>query len=158
MRVEVSVVIEAEPEKVWAEIVDVERWHEWTESITSIELLSDGPLHEGSRARVKQPRLLTATWEVTEIDDGHGFTWESTVRGLHSFGVHGVEPVPGGAKATLALEQRGILATLASPFTRPMVRKYVEMEAAGLRQRVLDRASAGGGLADREGESEASHS
>ena len=52
---------------------DVERWPQWTESVTSVQRLEPGPLAMGSRARIKQPRLLRATWQVTAIEAGRSF-------------------------------------------------------------------------------------
>ena len=40
MLFETTIEIEAPRETVWSTLADVERWHEWTASVTSIELLT----------------------------------------------------------------------------------------------------------------------
>jgi len=69
--------IGASPERVWAVMRDVERWHEWTSTVRSIRLRRRSPLRVGSRAFVRQPRLLPAWWVVTDLQDGREFRWIS---------------------------------------------------------------------------------
>ena len=70
--------IDAPAQSLWEVLFDVARWPEWTPTIDSVELLDDGPLQVGSRARIRQPRLPRATWQVTEVVEGRSFTWEAT--------------------------------------------------------------------------------
>ena len=67
--------IAARAQLVYEVYTDVERWPEWAASVTSVERLDQGPLRVGSRARIKQPRLPTTVWEVTEVVAGRSFTW-----------------------------------------------------------------------------------
>jgi hypothetical protein len=131
MQYEQTVAIDATPEVVWSVISDVERWPEWTASIRSVELLTPGPLAVGSRARVRQPKLPTAVWEVTELRPGRSFTWVNRSPGMTSTGVHSVSDA---GVATLRIEQTGPLSVLALPFL-PLTKKYVQLEAAGLKRR-----------------------
>ena len=91
--------VAAPPDRVWAVIRDVEKWHEWTASITSIELLDGRPLAVGSRARVRQPKLPVAVWQVTEMEEGRSFRWETRGPGFVATGIHAVAPSGGGSVA-----------------------------------------------------------
>jgi uncharacterized protein YndB with AHSA1/START domain len=42
MRYEIEVDIDSTPEAVWAVLADVERWPEWTPSMTLVRRLEDG--------------------------------------------------------------------------------------------------------------------
>ena len=133
---QIAVDIAAPPERVWAVLLDVERWHEWTASITSIELLDPGPLRAGSRARVIQPRLPAATWQVTRLAPDRGFFhWAVPNTGVTVTGCHHVEQSGSGTRATLWLEFTGILAPFIAWLLHNQNRRYVTMEAEGLKRR-----------------------
>lgn len=130
----VDVEIAAPPDRVWAVIREVERWHEWTASITSVELL-DGPLAVGHRTLVRQPKLPPAVWRVTEFVEGRGFAWVSKGPGFAVTGRHEVAPKGAGSVATLSLEHAGIFGPLLARLTRGITARYVAMEAEGLKRR-----------------------
>ncbi|RBM22038.1 polyketide cyclase [Prauserella sp. PE36] len=135
MRFEVVRHIDATPDVVWAALVDVERWPEWTDSVTSVRRLGTGPLQVGSEARVKQPRLAAQVWRVTELTERRSFTWEARGPGLTTIGGHVLaEDANGAVTATLSLEQRGPLAPVLGFALGGMVRRYVTMEADGLKR------------------------
>ena len=107
--------IPAGPDRVWAVLADVERWSEWTPSVIRIRRLDPGPLAVGSRVRIHQPRLLPAIWRIGELAEGRRFTW-----------------------VTLSVRFEGLLASLVARLTRNLNRRYLELEAAGLRRRSID--------------------
>ena len=135
MELSVSVDIAAPPERVWAIMSDVERWHEWTASITSIQLLDTGPLAVGSKARVRQPQLLPAVWTVTAIEANRHFSWTTGGPGVLVTGRHSAEGIDGGTRATLSLRYEGLLGGLVGWLTRGLTDRYLNLEAAGLKRR-----------------------
>lgn len=135
MDFKVTVDIAAPPRTVWSVIRDVEHWHEWTPSITSIKRLNDGPLRVGSRAVVQQPKLPKNEFTVTVLEEDRGFDWESRSPGLRGIGRHWVEPAAGGSRVTLGVDFRGVLAPLIRLIYGGLTQRYIEMEAAGLKRR-----------------------
>lgn len=136
MNTVVTIDISASPERAWAVMSDVERWPEWTESVSDVEMLTDGPLAAGSKARVKQPKFPPVVWRVTSMQDGRSFEWENASPAMRSVGRHTVEPTGGGSRVTLEIEQTGLFASLLGWWLKGVSRKYVEMEARGLKQRL----------------------
>ena len=130
-----AVEIVAPPERVWAVLADLERWPEWTPSVTSIELLVPGPLAVGTRARVSQPKLKPAVWEVTEVKANRSFTWVTRQPGLVVTGLHQLEPIEKGTLATVAVRFSGLLGPLVGRLTRRLNHRYLAFEADGLRKR-----------------------
>ncbi|QLQ40023.1 SRPBCC family protein [Micromonospora robiginosa] len=136
MRFVEVVEIAADVERVWAVQSDIERWAEWTPSVTAAHRLEPGPLALGSTARLTQPRLRPAVWRVTEIDPPYAFVWESTAPGVRSRGEHRLVPLDDGrTRAELVLAQTGPLAGLVGLVGGATMRRYLRQEADGLRRR-----------------------
>lgn len=136
MYIEERVEIDAPPERVWAVMSDVERWHEWTASITSIQRRESGPLRVGASARVEQPKVPAVVWVVTDLQPGRSFTWVAGNLLFRSAGSHTVEQrAGGGSVATLTVRSRGLLLPLLRSRFEALTREYVALEAAGLKRR-----------------------
>jgi carbon monoxide dehydrogenase subunit G len=135
MEYTVTTDIDATPQAVWQILADVEHWPEWTASMTSIDRLDDGPLAVGSRARVKQPKLPTADFVVTDLEPGASFEWTSKRTGMTSVGDHRISPRANGSEVKLTFRITGALAPVVSAFGRKLIRNYVDTEAAGLKRR-----------------------
>lgn len=139
-RFSIEIDVPAPPERAWAVMSDVERWHEWTPSITRVSLLRGKTLQPGSRAFVRQPRLPPALWKVTQLEPGRCFTWVSGGPGFRAVGTHAVAPAPGGTRVHLAIEYQGVLGGLFGRLTAALTNRYLEYEANGLKRRSLDPA------------------
>jgi uncharacterized membrane protein len=134
---EATIDVDAPPEAVWAVVSDVELWPEWTDSISKVEKLDSGPLRVGTRAKVSQPRLPTVVWQVTEVDEPNGFAWRAGLPGARSVADHRIEARPeGGSRVTLSIDMTGSVGALLARMTAGMTRRYLEMEARGLKSRV----------------------
>ena len=131
----ISVQIDAPPERVWPVMSDVERWHEWTPTIRSVRRTNAGPFQVGARARVYQPKLPPANWIVTALHEGRGFVWESRAPGVHVIARHTIEPVGTGSRATLSIQYSGTIGTLFGRLTAAINRRYIALEADGLKRR-----------------------
>jgi uncharacterized membrane protein len=134
MKLETTIDTSAGLGDTWAALVDVTQWPRWTKSITSVRRLDDGPLRVGSRARVKQPGMPWLVWEVTELRDREAFTWAARSPGVRTAGVHRLRANPDGStRITLELDQTGPLAGLVGALMGARSRRFLGMEAAGLK-------------------------
>ncbi len=130
-----SIEIDAEAARVWQVFVDVERWSEWTASIQSIVAL-DGPgIEVGKRFEIKQPRLPKLVWEVTEVEPGTSWAWRQRSPGGTTTAVHEVIPTAGGTLVRQRIEQRGPIGVLVGVLMRGTTKRYLQLEAEGLKAR-----------------------
>ena len=135
MRLSRTIEIAAPPEVVWSVWRDVERWPEWTASVTSVEPLAPGPFAVGYRARVLQPKLPRAVWQVTELEEGRRFVWVYGSPGVRLTASHRVEPSAAGTRAESYVEFSGPFGGLVGRMTRATTERYLSMEAEGLKAR-----------------------
>jgi uncharacterized membrane protein len=129
-----SVEIDADPGHVWNVLTDVERWPDWTPSTRSARRLDTGPFGPDSRVRIEQPRLPAAVWQVTRFEPGTSFTWVSVRGGVRTEGHHRLVRRPDGLTVELGIAQTGALAWLAGALYGRLTRRYVALEARGLKR------------------------
>jgi uncharacterized membrane protein len=130
----IDVDIKASPDRVLAVLCDIERWPEWTSTMTSVRRMDDGPLVVGSRAQIRQPKLLPAVWQVTELDERRSFTWVTRSPGVRVKAGHLVEADGVGSRVRLSLEYSGLLGSLVARIYRHLNERYLAIEAKGLRE------------------------
>ena len=129
-----TIEIEAPPARIWAALHDIEHWSEWTPTVINIRRLNAGPLAVGTRAIVRQPKLLPARWQVTEIEEGRGFTWSTVGPGLLVTAHHYIEGAASSSRVTLSLDFLGLLGTIVARLTRGLNARYLALEAQGLKK------------------------
>jgi uncharacterized protein YndB with AHSA1/START domain len=140
-RFNVAFHIDAPPERVFAVLCDVERWPEWTSSMTRVQRLDRGTFGIGAKARVIQPKLRAATWQVTELQENRSFTWVAQSPGVRIKAGHFVEAEGGGSRGSLSLEFGGFLGPIAARLYRRLIEQYMNTEAQGLKRRSEDRSA-----------------
>ena len=118
----------------WAVLRDVTDWPRWTRSMTTVERLDDGPLRLGSQLRIKQPGMQPLVWEVTTFEDEAEFSWTNRSPGVRTVGRHLLHANgDGSTRITLELRQTGPIAGLLNLMFGRRNRRYLELEAAGLK-------------------------
>lgn len=140
-----SVEIDAPARLVWDVFSDVERWPDWTASVTSLAGLDGAALAVGRRFAIKQPGLQKLVWKVTEIDPGVSWTWVHRSPGVLVSARHDV--LAQSKSSTLVrqrLDQRGLLGALVGRLTVKRTKRFLELEAQGLKARSEQLSRAGG--------------
>ncbi|HEY7769356.1 SRPBCC family protein [Longimicrobium sp.] len=136
--------VEAPPDVVFAVLSEVERWHEWTPTVTRVERLGDAgaPLAVGGRLRIVQPKVPPAEWTVTALEPGRGFRIVSRSPGATVEANHWAEPMSGGhrSRVTLSVTFGGFLGRIIGWVMRGLSERYLAQEAAGLKRRCEERA------------------
>jgi uncharacterized membrane protein len=131
-----SIEINAPASLVWNVLADVEHWPSWTPTITSVTKLTPGPLVVGMAARILQPKLPPAVWQVTEIHAGRDFTWVNSRPGVRVIAAHVVEATPNGCRLTVSIRFAGFLGPLVGMFVRKLNEEYLATETKGMKQYV----------------------
>ena len=90
----------------------------------------------GRKVDIRQPRLPRLTWIVTELDAGRQWTWTNTSPGATAVARHELTQASDGRTVVrLSIGQRGVLGRPVGWLLRRRTRRYLRMEAEGLRQR-----------------------
>jgi uncharacterized membrane protein len=131
-----TVTIDAPPPQVWRVLLDVHTWPTWTKSVRAVTVLDLGPLQTGSTVRIAQPRLPVTDWTVDTLVPGRSFTWTSRRPGVSTVAEHNLEPHADGSAVTLVLRLSGPLAGVSGRMFGRLIRRYMQMEANGLKSRV----------------------
>lgn len=135
MRFEQSIDIDAPKQRVWDVLSDLEAWPQRIETVDDVELLTPAPVGEGSRVRLKQPRLPEGIWEVTAWDAPSYFEYRQQSSGITSVAGHRVEALDEGrSRLTLTLEMRGLLVAVVALFWKGLTNRYMTLEAQGMKR------------------------
>jgi uncharacterized membrane protein len=135
MRFKESIDIDAQQERVWEVLSDLEAWPRRIETVDVVELLTPAPMSKGSRVRLKQPKLPEGTWDITVWDAPSYFEWRQKSGGITSVAGHRVEMLEEGrSRLTLSLDMRGPLIPVIGLFYRGLTNRYMTIEAQGMKR------------------------
>lgn len=126
----------APPHQVWETLIAVERWSEWTRSVSSAQRLDEGPLAVGSRTRIVQPKMIPTIWQVSNLNErDRYFVWETGRPGIKVRASHLVERTDRGSLVTLTLTYSGLLGFVMAHQLKDLNWEYLTAEAEGLKTR-----------------------
>jgi uncharacterized membrane protein len=135
MRFEKTIEIEASQQRVWDVLSDIEAWPQRLDTVDSVELLTPAPLTQGSRVRLKQPKLGEGTWDVTVWEAPSFFEWVQKMSGATTVASHRVEALGAGrARLTLTIDMRGLLIPIFGRFYRNLTNDYMQREAEAMKR------------------------
>ncbi len=134
MRYEQTTSAAATVAQAWTALADVTAFPKWTKSMTEVRALDGAPLRTGNRYRIRQPGLPVIVWRATEVREGESFVWEARSPGVRTVAFHRLAANPDGTtQITIGLDQTGALAGLVGALIGGRTRRYLAMEAAGLK-------------------------
>ena len=132
--------INAPAELVWDVFSDVERWPEWTASVTRLTGLDGPDIAVGKRFEIKQPRMPKLVWTVTEVKPGTSWTWVQRSPGGSTVARHDVIATTNNhTLVQQQLDQRGPIGAVVARLMRKMTIRYLDLEAQGLTARSEER-------------------
>ena len=114
---------------------NLEAWPQRIETVDIVELLTPAPVGEGSRVRLKQPKLPEGRWEITVWDAPSYFEFRQQSGGVTNVAGHRVEALEEGrSRLTLTLDMRGLLVPVVAPFYKGLTNRYMTIEAQGVKR------------------------
>ena len=132
-----SISINASQEVIWKVLSDVANWHNWTPTVTKVEVLDQPELKLGNRYKVYQPKLQPAIWTVTVLTPPSNFTWESRMPGMLMVADHILKPInTSQTEVTLTFAFQGWLGEIIGRLYRKTVESYIKTEAQSLKKQV----------------------
>ncbi|WP_017623884.1 SRPBCC family protein [Nocardiopsis chromatogenes] len=135
MRYETTRQIAARPEEVWPVLTDVERWPEWSPTVSSVRALDGGTMRLGARYRLVQRRTPPAVWSVTVFAPGREFTWDTRFLGARMTAEHHLDAADGATRVRLVLSLEGRAAPVLASIVGARMRRFVDIEATALKWR-----------------------
>jgi uncharacterized membrane protein len=132
-----AIIINASQEAVWKVFSDVTCWHEWTPTVSKVEVIDQPELKLGHRFKVFQPKLQPAEWTVTVLEPPSKFIWESKAPGMHMIAEHiMISKAENQTEVTLVFIFKGWFGNFISKFYGKTAQAYIQREAQALKTKV----------------------
>ena len=110
--------------------------HAAADVVTELVGLDGRELAVGKRFQIKQPKLPTLVWRVIDLEPGVSWTWAQRSAGGSTLAHHTLSPLPEGRTLVRqTLDQRGPIGAIVGRLMRGTTRRYLAMEAQGLKDR-----------------------
>jgi hypothetical protein len=132
--VEKKSVINARPQDIFNVLMNVERWNQWTKSITKISILDSRQLAPGVKIKVLQPKLPPTIWTIKEIIMDKLLTWEKRYFGFSMLSEHLIMDQNNEISVTIRVTYNGPLAGLFYKLTHTLTDNYMTLEINGLKR------------------------
>ncbi len=104
--------------------------------MTSLVGQDGAKLAVGNRFSIKQPGMSKLVWKVTELNPGRSWTWVQRSPGVLVSARHDViAQSDGRTLVRQQLDQRGVLGALVGRLMVKETKRFLELEAQGLKAR-----------------------
>jgi uncharacterized membrane protein len=126
--------INAPADVVWKHLSNILAWPEWLPTVTEVSPLEKKTFQLGAKFKVIQPKLRPTIWQVTKLEPGQCFIWESTSPGIQLWASHTVRIIgPEESEVELQFRFSGTLGVFLGWLAGPITRKYITTEASSLK-------------------------
>lgn len=127
--------VNAPIERVWAVLSKVEAWPAWLPTVSSVEPLGSAPIMIGARYRVRQPKLRSTVWTVSELEPPVRFAWRASSPGVELLADHALERTSAEViRVRLRFEFRGWLGRLLGKAYGAITQAYLSQEVEALKR------------------------
>ena len=131
---QLSIDIHAPIERVWDVTADIERWPEWTPTVTRATVHGKGPAGVGTLITIYQPKLLPALWRMTQFEPMRNMELKSGFPGLRVIALHSMAPRGDHTALTLTIRFEGWMGKLLGKRLADLNNRYLALEADGIKR------------------------
>ncbi|MEQ1519160.1 MAG: SRPBCC family protein [Usitatibacteraceae bacterium] len=132
---ESTVDIDAPLARVWETIIDIERWPEWTTTVSDAKVRGGGKLQADSAVTVHRPKFPTAVWHVTAFEPEKFLELRTGLPGMRIVASRTLVPRGAGCTLTLTLAFKGMFAGMFKERTRERSNRYLTVVTAAIKRR-----------------------